>query len=120
VQRVSLADFITDPTVTGVAVYRLQQKNGAATQRAVSWALEQARRHTPFDGLLNLSDTTAAYCTELVWRAYHNAGITLVNPARVYLSMPFNHDSVILVSALAESPKLELVVRRFIPKLSEK
>jgi len=115
VERVSLAAFLTAPEVTGVAIYRLRPKNTDASQRAVTWALDQARRHTPFDGALNLSDTTAVYCTELVWRAYQKAGVTLVEPSSIGLSGPFGPDTVILVSGLAASPLLDPVVRRFIP-----
>jgi len=115
VERVPLAAFLTSPEVTGVAIYRLRPNNTDASRRAVLWALDHARRHTPFDGGLSLSDTTAVYCTELVWRAYQKAGVTLVEPSSSRGVVPFGPDTVILVSGLAASPLLDLVVRRFIP-----
>lgn len=114
VERVSLAAFAAAPQVTGAAIYRLRTRNAEASQRAVEWALYQARRHTPFDGALNLSDTTAVYCTELVWRAYQKAGVTLVEPTRGHRNAPFGLDTVILVSGLAASPLLYPVSRHVI------
>ena len=112
VVRASLNSFVNDSNVAGFAVFRLRNRSAFAVARAIEWAVDQARRQVPFDGGLNLADTSKLYCTELVWRAYQRGGVTLVEPSRNRLQLPFGPDTVLLVSALAASPLLERIARR--------
>lgn len=115
VMLVSLEEFLSGADASAFAVYRLRQRDSSAALRAAAWALVQARRGVPFDGALNLNDTTAVYCTELVWRAYQRAGVRLVVPGPRRVPIPFGPDTVMLVSALAASPLLVQIVRGSTP-----
>lgn len=109
VVRTTLDDFATASTVIRVAVYRLRQREKISMTRAVRWASEQAARRTPFDDMFNLSDSSAMYCTELVWHAYRVAGVTIAYPAPRAAGSMFLIDSLLLLSSIQQSELLQLV-----------
>ena len=49
-------------------------------------ALQQARDSVPFDDNYSLEDSTALYCTELVWRLYLRQGVDLTQGRRRYVN----------------------------------
>lgn len=55
----------------------------------VAWAAwEKYRQGVPFDHRYDLADTSALYCTELVWRMYQREGIDLAGDRRHQLILP--------------------------------
>jgi hypothetical protein len=74
----SAARVLTDPTVTGGAVYRAKELTSRQTAAIVQVARNAAKQATPFDNAFKLTTSHRLYCTELIWRAYRNAGINLV------------------------------------------
>lgn len=47
-------------------------------RRAADYAVKKVRQGVLFDNSYNTWDSTAIYCTELVWRAYGSVGIDLL------------------------------------------
>jgi uncharacterized protein YycO len=109
VVRTELSEFVAESTVVRVAVYRLRERNVLAVSDALRWAGKHAIQATPFDGTFNLSDSSAMYCTELIWRAYRVAGLTLADPTPRAAGSLFLIDSLLLLSSIQQSPLLKLV-----------
>ena len=105
----SFDKFVGDAGVSRVAVYRLRSGDLRVAQQAVAWAIIQAQKRIPFDGKFDLSDSTAMYCTELVWRGFRSAGVSLTEPAATQFRIPLIPDTLILVSDIVSSPLLERV-----------
>lgn len=74
VQVDPLADFVAGQQE--VAVYRPHPQYQAQARQAAEWAFGLAGE-VPFDDAFDLETAEAVYCTELVWRAYLEAGIDL-------------------------------------------
>lgn len=109
VVETTLDGFIGDSTVVRVAVYRLRLRDDTRMVHAMRWAGGHAARGTPFDNDFNLSDSTAMYCTELVWRAYRVVGLEVGPPTRRAARSLFLVDSLMLLSSIQHSPLLHEV-----------
>ncbi len=59
-------------------------------------ALSLARDSVRFDGAYNLADSSALYCTELVWMLYRHRGIDLSEGRRRYLNVVGIHADCLL------------------------
>ena len=102
-----LREFLTPDRAIEAAIYRPRssfQKNGEV---AAQVAMTYANRHVPFDSDFDLATPDKLYCTELIWRAYREAGIELTDGRFDQLSLPFAHDSYLLPSTLQASRFLE-------------
>jgi hypothetical protein len=71
-----LVNVLARPEITSATVYRPRVRKGEAV-RAAAIAEQYASRQTPFDFNFELTDDQAVYCTELVWIAYRQAGLTI-------------------------------------------
>lgn len=77
------------------------------SQQIVAWCASHARRHTPFDYTYDLINGQALYCTELVWKAFATAGVTLCSPPFAVKKIPFiGEREIILPVHLAYSGRL--------------
>lgn len=113
-----LAQYMEEPGTDAVGFYRYRIASTGAMQRladaraatvsahATRWAVEAAARRVPFDGALDLSDSSAVYCTELVWRAFASAGVELAAPTTLHPHVPLGPRDILLVSSLQSSPQL--------------
>lgn len=102
-----LGDFLAPDKAIDAAVYRPKlpfHKNGAEAARI---AMSYADRRLPFDRDFDLETPDKMYCTELIWRAYREAGIDLVEGGFDKLSLPFAHNDYLLPSTLLVSRFLE-------------
>lgn len=63
-------------------------KDTLAAQRAAIQAINMYYHHVPFDHRYDWTDSTAVYCTELVWRCYRAAGLELNNDSTCRYLLP--------------------------------
>lgn len=63
-----------------------------------------------FDHDYDLADSMRLYCTELVWRAFHNAGVDLSEGRRSEIAVPGFDGEYILPSDLAKCGRLTAVM----------
>jgi hypothetical protein len=96
-----LAAFLAFDKATAAGLYRSRDAKAAATAERVAWGFVQA--HVPFDSGFDLSTSGELYCTEMVWRAYREAGIDLAP------SDPIRKEKYLLPSRLLRSPRLEKI-----------
>ena len=104
----SLAAFTDAEAASAVSIRRLDAAYAAAyAERAAGIAFAYARDSVFFDADFNLQTLDAMYCTELVWHAYREAGLDLIDSAFVDLKIPLGDGGpYILPSSLLESPYL--------------
>lgn len=92
-----------------VAVYRLQREPVESADKAVQIA--QTFIGIPFDADLDMTDSHALYCTELVWLSYKLSGIDLLDGQYDYLDIPIvGRGYYILPSSLVDSYWLDQVM----------
>ena len=90
--------FLSDRAIIG-EVRRLEDWKMA--KRASLKALAYYRRHTAFDHDYNTEDSTKVYCTELVLRAYREAGLPLGDVRSRHITLPTVTYDCILPSAFS-------------------
>ena len=104
----SLETFLARDQATAVAVYRPRDEE--TIESAIAIAKNYVEEEIPFDSGFDLSDSERLYCTELVWRAYQEAGLDLVEAEFDTISNPFlSHDEYILPSSLIKSNQLKYI-----------
>jgi hypothetical protein len=96
-----LAAFLSPGEATAAALYRPRDPGAAAAAERAAWGY--ARAHVPFDSAFDLSTPNELYCTEMVWRAYREAGIDLAPPD------PDRKEKYLLPSRLLRSPRLRKI-----------
>ncbi|WP_420629137.1 YiiX/YebB-like N1pC/P60 family cysteine hydrolase [Candidatus Leptofilum sp.] len=108
VRQQALADFLSESTA--VAIYRLKSDYQHLAETAVAQTIPWIDT-VPFDNAFDFSSPDSLYCTELVWLAYQQAGIDLVDGQFDELELPFQFDGTYLLpSRLSQSPYLQTVV----------
>ncbi len=90
------------------AVYRPR-----STEAEINAAVDAARTYLsrPFDADLDLDSDAAIYCTELVWRAWNQAGVELLPHGPAEISTPFGRGTYALPSQLLDNYHFALVMR---------
>lgn len=73
----SIEQFLKPLSSNFAEVYRFNGANKSITVSALKQAEIFLEKKTPFDKDFNLDSENKIYCTELVWRAYKEAGIDL-------------------------------------------
>ena len=91
---------------SAVSIRRLAQDDAGVAERAAASAWSYTRDAVRFDADFDLQSRDAMYCTELVWHAYRDAGLDLVDGVFVDLIIPFGEGPYILPSSLLDSPYL--------------
>lgn len=109
VRRESLQSFLRSDHASLAAVYRLQKDDQQYAQKATTTAKQYFAQHIKFDRLLDLETLDKLYCTELIWQAYNETGIDLVDGKWDHLSIPFYTGNYILPSGLLKSPHLQQI-----------
>ena len=103
----SLASFTKVGTASAVSIWRLEEVYHAAyAERAAGIAFTYARDSVLFDADFSLQSLDAMYCTELVWHAYREAGLDLVDSVFVDLIIPLGDGPYLLPSSLLGSAYL--------------
>jgi uncharacterized protein YycO len=103
----SFRSFIAPSEASEVAVYRRIGLSKA--QRAAIKQSAFSQLGLPFDDRFQLSDTQKVYCTELVMRAYADAGLVLVD-ARAKIQVPLLPEAVVPPDHLRRFPAVPLRV----------
>ena len=106
-----LANFIDARHASAISVRRLDHARARQyASLAATAACAYAREALSFDVSFDLDSEDRLYCTELVWRAYLEAGIDLVDGVFVRLETPFGSGSFLTLSSLLKSRYLREIV----------
>lgn len=106
-----LASFVEARHATAVSVRRLEhERAGRYAAQAAAAAYSYARASVPFDAHFDLQSKDRLYCTELVWRAYLDAGIDLVDGVFRRIQTPFGVGDYLPPSSLLNSRHLREVL----------
>lgn len=106
-----LAQFTGGRSVLALSIRRLTAAQGTAVaEHAAQRALAFAQAALLFDADFSLQSLDKLYCTELVWRAYQEAGLDLVDGVFDELHLPFSEGPYLLPSSLLASPYLTEVL----------
>lgn len=89
---------------SGGAIYRATTFDRDVTRTVCAAATRWAEDEMPFDSDFDLATADRQYCTELVWRAYQNAGIELRSGTK-------DAPGYLLPDRLLDSPNLQQVAR---------
>jgi hypothetical protein len=109
VKMESLTVFLESELASAVAIYRLKSQDHNSMIKAVNFAYQAVLDQVPFDVNFDLENADQFYCTELVWRAYLESGIDLVEGNFSELDFPLANNQYILPKNLLESPHLKQV-----------
>ena len=97
-----LEQFLAPDTAVDWAALRLIEESNERAVASTRWV--ESMNGVPFDVTFDLSDEQSLYCTELVWRAYLEVGIDLVDNSFDEVSFPlFQSQRVLLPSRLLGS-----------------
>ncbi|MFL6236474.1 MAG: YiiX/YebB-like N1pC/P60 family cysteine hydrolase [Thermoanaerobaculia bacterium] len=96
-----LSTFLAPGNATAAGLYRPEDVRAAAIAERAAWRSVRAR--VPFDSAFDISTSDEMYCTEMVWRAYREAGIDLAPPD------PSRKEKYLLPSRLLRSPHLRRI-----------
>ncbi len=88
VKAESLANFLQQGNTTQAAVYRLKASTPKVQQAIATAAKTYAAEDMPLRANSGLPPNDRAYCSELIWRAYLEAGIDLSDQAPKRFSFP--------------------------------
>ena len=106
VREEPLDEYLRD--IPAAALFRVNSSNYNQIQDAVNNARSYVGR-IPFDFKFSLNSNQTLYCTELVWIAYRDAGIDLLNSFD-HLNLPIlGEGKYILPSSLANSTSIHLI-----------
>lgn len=93
-----LGTYLAYDSAAAAALYRVKNVPTALRLGAAEIAEGYALEKTPFDGRFDLETEGSLYCTELVWRAYLEAGLDLVDGVFDELNIPLGSGPYILGS----------------------
>lgn len=107
-----LEDFLRIDRATATAVYRLKDPlQNIYSERSVQIAQDFFNKGILFDSDLDIEKSDKLYCTELVWRAYLNCGLDIIESKFEELKIPFGKGKYILPGTLINSPYLKQIVQ---------
>ncbi|NTV19135.1 MAG: hypothetical protein HGA83_06880 [Bacteroidales bacterium] len=116
VQIEAIGDFLSPHNTSQYAIYRYRDECSKISEQAAASALFLFRDRCGYDYKFDYRDHDRLYCTELVWYAYKNANIDLIDGRFEYVSFPFYKKRYILVSGLLKSEYLKLVMKNSIKR----
>jgi hypothetical protein len=109
VRQDPLPAFLAPDRAAAWALLRLREGADRAGPLAVAAARRYLEARTAFDPALDLEDDRRLYCTELVWRAYREAGVDLAPGPLETFPIVGGGRGVLSVGRLADSPLLHVV-----------
>ncbi len=105
-----LETFTAPERAEALGLYRVQPLAGDTPRRVAALAEDAALRRLPFDPDFDLASQDRVYCTEFVWRVFHEAGgLDLLAGPPPLVSFALQRRRVITPSALIESEALHAV-----------
>jgi hypothetical protein len=105
----SLETFLKRDKTSAIAIYRLKEGSLKTSEKVANIAQKYADQKLAFDSDFDLKTPDRLYCTELVWKAYQEAGIDLVDGKFDQLNIPFKQGFYLLPSRLLASQYLKKV-----------
>lgn len=108
--REPITEFLSERKASAAAVYRIPEESRQSAARAARMAMEYANRSAPFDDRFDANTSSAVYCTELVWRAYREAGQDLAPAFGRRAPMLFGSTPLVLISDIQSSRSLRMLV----------
>lgn len=105
-----IKDFLRKDRTAAVAVYRPLKQYEKYISVSVNTALKYAMNNTKFDSGFDLKDDSRLYCTELVWKAYLQAGLDLIDSQFDFLNVPLMKGYYILPGSLLKSRYLKNII----------
>jgi len=110
VQLESIGDFLSHSDTDNVGIYRLINGQLFADEASLE-AWNYFVRGTSFDHKFDILRDETLYCTELVWRAYVNAGIDLSEGEEDFLYDAIIYGKVLLPKRLSMCRRLAKIVQ---------
>jgi len=107
-----IGEFLSPEKASELAVYRLREHPRETADQASRLALRYVHERRRFDGDFNLETPERLYCSELVWRAFQEAGVDLLDGRFSRLVLPLRSGDFVLPSSFTTSPHLGLVLRK--------
>jgi hypothetical protein len=113
IQLDTFASYLQGGGTIDWALLRVDEELRSVAMRSADEALRFYERKVPFDTEFRLDSTDRLYCTELIWRAYLQAGVALLADLPTHLTLvPMLPTGVLMPSALLASPHLRLISTR--------
>jgi uncharacterized protein YycO len=106
----SVGEFLAPERASEVAIYRLSETSGVPAA-AASVALRYVREGRRFDPDFRLETARELYCSELVWRAFHESGLDLLDARLEHLALPLRQGEFVLPSSFTKTPHLTLLTQ---------
>ena len=105
----SVEDFLKKDKAVQFAVFRLEDSLINSTKAASEFAYNCYLNKFRFDNQYDLNSDTKLYCTELIWKAYQQIGIDLVQNRLHDINFIVLNKRMIMPSSILESKYLKLV-----------
>ncbi|MBM3163459.1 MAG: hypothetical protein FJZ79_09160 [Chlorobi bacterium] len=116
VQIEAISDFLSPHNTSLYAIYRYYDECSNVSEQAAASAYFLFCDKRGYDFQFDYRDHERLYCTELVWHAYKNANIDLIDGRFEHVNFPFYKKRYILVSGLLKSEYLKLVMKNSIKR----
>ncbi len=105
----SVEDFLKKDKAVRFAVFRLEDSLINSTKAASEFAYNCYLNKFCFDNQYDLNSDTKLYCTELIWKAYQQIGIDLVQNRLHDIIFIVINKRMIMPSSILESKYLKVV-----------
>jgi hypothetical protein len=102
-----LEKFLAKDKASRFALYRLRSKVKDEPQKACEYAYDCYRKKYSFDNDYDLKSNSKLYCTELIWKAYKQAGIDLVENRIKSIDFLMINKKMIMPGSIIQSKLLE-------------
>jgi uncharacterized protein YycO len=102
-------DFLKKDKAVQFAVFRLEDSLIHSTKAACDFAYNCYLNKFRFDNQYDLNSDTKLYCTELIWKAYQQIGIDLVQNRLHDINFIVINKRMIMPGSILESKYLKLV-----------
>lgn len=110
VKKESLKDFLHGDKASNYAVYRLREDFDKYAQGAAKKILSFYKNNVTFDNKFDVFDSEEMYCTELVYRAFKDVGIDIIDQKFDSLRTFIKVDHIILPSTIINSKYFYLLI----------
>lgn len=108
----SIGDFLAPEKASEFAIYRLDRPSKETAKAAAQRAVRYFREHRRFDADFRLETPDELYCSELVWRAFRESGIDLIDKQFAHLALPLGSGEFVLPSSFTKSRHLVLLTQK--------